>query len=442
MLIRHGNVIAEGWWDPYNAQSPHMMFSVSKSFTSTAVGFAVQEGLLSTGDRIVSFFSDDIPADPSEWLQAMRVRDLLTMSTGQEQDRIHQFTTGNWVREFLAEPIVEKPGTTFRYSSGATYMLAAILQNVTGKSLMDYLTPRLFDPIGIKGASWETCPAGINLGGWGLKITTEDLARFGELYLKEGAWNGTRIIGKAWIKLATSKQIDNGTQPKSDWAKGYGYQFWRCRHKAYRADGALGQLCVVMPEQDAVLAITSATHNFQALVGAIWAHILGHMKSSRIIENAADLSLLKSRLACLALDARESRTEHLDQNEISDQRYVATANGDTDEITAARWHFGIDQSGLTLDNALGTHTLTFSLDKWLPGTTTFPENAEVQVACRGAWTKQNTFSIKVCHTETPFTVTIEAVFLNDSVHVSSTQNATFGDALWPEMNQTLRLEQK
>ena len=138
-------------------------------------------------------------------------------------------------------------------------MLSAIVQKATGKTVLDYLRPRLFEPLGIENPTWETSPQGISLGGYGLSIRTEDIARFGQLYLQKGKWQGKQLVPAAWVEAATARQTSNGSNPKSDWDQGYGYQFWRCRHGAYRGDGAFGQFCIVMPEQDAVVAITSGT---------------------------------------------------------------------------------------------------------------------------------------------------------------------------------------
>ena len=182
MLLRHGHVLAEGWWAPYEAERPHMLFSLSKSFTSSAIGLAVAEGRLSVDDQVLSFFPEAAPAEPSEHLAAMRVRDLLSMSTGHAQDTtpyLRQAPDANWVKAFLARPVEHPPGTHFVYNSGATYMLSAIIQQLAGTTLLEYLRPRLLTPLGIAQATWETCPRGINTGGWGLSIRTEGLAKFG-----------------------------------------------------------------------------------------------------------------------------------------------------------------------------------------------------------------------------------------------------------------------
>ncbi len=212
MLMRHGHVIAEGWWKPYAPARPHMLFSLSKSFTSTAIGMAVSEGVLSVNDKVVSFFPGELPESVSTNLAEMRIWDLLTMSTGHSVDTlaaIYQSPGRSWAQLVLAQPVDHTPGTHFVYNSGATYLLSAILQSVTGQRLLDYLTPRLFEPLGIVSPTWEQDPRGIDVGGWGLSITTEDIAKFGQLYLQRGCWNGAQLVPAEWVDSATSKQVDN-----------------------------------------------------------------------------------------------------------------------------------------------------------------------------------------------------------------------------------------
>ena len=282
MMLRHGKVIAEGWWEPYGPDFVHTMYSMSKSFTSTAVGFAVAEGKMSVEDKVVSFFPDDLPSKISENLAAMRVKDLLTMSTGNEKEPTQTVVKEeNWGRTFLAQPFAHKPGTQFMYNSAATYMCSAIVQKVTGQNILDYLTPRLFEPLGITGMRWENCPRGIATGGWGLSIQTEGLAKFGQLLLQKGVWQGRQLLPAAWIEEATRFHIQQpgGDKPdrpkaKNDWLQGYGYQFWRCQGTAFRGDGAFGQFTIVLPEQDAVIVMTSENKNMQGQLDLVWKHLL------------------------------------------------------------------------------------------------------------------------------------------------------------------------
>src|ERR1044071_1032381 len=281
MLVRHGHVVAEGWWKPEGPDKPHVMHSLSKSFTSTAVGLAVAEGKLSVDDPVLKFFPEYAPAEPSEKLRAMRVRDLLTMTAGHETEA--KFTTNApWVQTFLAHPVPHKPGTHFLYNTAGSHMLSAIVQNVTGQTVLDYLRPRLFEPLGIENPEWGSSPQGVTFGGWGLKIRTEDIARFGQLYLQKGKWEGKQLLPASWIEQATAKQVSNGSDPARDWDQGYGFQFWRCRHGAYRGDGANGQFCIVLPEQDAVIAITADTRDMQAELNVVWDHLLPAFHPGRL----------------------------------------------------------------------------------------------------------------------------------------------------------------
>jgi CubicO group peptidase (beta-lactamase class C family) len=303
MLLRHGHVIAEGWWAPEAAEKPHFLWSLSKSFTSTAVGLAVSEGKLDIDDKVLSFFPKDAPAEPSENLKTMRVRDLLTMSTGHEAEP-GLTEDGVWTQQFLAHPVPHHPGSTFRYNTPATYMQSAIVNKVTGQTVVDYLQPRLFDPLGIAKPTWETSPQGISIGGYGLYVRTEDIAKVGQLYLQKGKWNGKQLIPADWIYQATSKQVDNDKAPSAgnpDWRQGYGFQFWQCRHGAYRGDGKDGQYCIVLPEQDAVIAITAKTRNMQQQLDLVWEHLLPAFHDEPLAENASEADKLQTTLSNLQL---------------------------------------------------------------------------------------------------------------------------------------------
>jgi CubicO group peptidase (beta-lactamase class C family) len=298
MLVRHGKVIAEAWWKPEAADKPHVLWSLSKSFTSTAVGLAVAEGKLSLDDPVIKFFPDVCPAEPSENLKAMRIRDLLSMSCGHDTEPKRN-DSEPWVQTFLKHPVPHKPGTHFLYNSMGSYMLSAIVQKVTGQTVIEYLRPRLLKPLGIENPTWDSSPQGINCGGWGLSVRTEDIAKFGQLYLQEGKWNGKQLVPASWIEQATSKQVSNGTDPNRDWTQGYGYQFWRCRHNAFRGDGKDGQFCVVLPDQDAVVAITANTHDMQAELNVVWDKLLPAFENKPLAKNKAEQQKLRDLVARL-----------------------------------------------------------------------------------------------------------------------------------------------
>jgi CubicO group peptidase (beta-lactamase class C family) len=302
MLLRHANVVAEGWWHPWRPETPHMLFSLTKSFTSTAVGIAISEGRLSVEDTVLSFFTNDAPKKIGANLAAMKVHHLLSMSTGHDQDTTERvFRSHNPYKAFLGLPVEHAPGTHFVYNSAASFMLSAIVQQLTGQTLLEYLTPRVFEPLGIEGATWESHPNGVNIGGWGLNIKTEDIARFGQLYLQKGLWLDRRILPESWVEAATKKHVSNGNDPNSDWTQGYGYQFWRCRHNIYRGDGAFGQFCIVLPEQEAVLAMTAGVADMQVVLNLVWEKLLPAMDKGSSPKDVELNDRLSNTLNCLQI---------------------------------------------------------------------------------------------------------------------------------------------
>ena len=284
MVLRHGKVVFEQWMGDNAANKNHILNSVSKTFTATAIGFAVAENRIKVTDKVISFFPDDLPAEISPNLAEMEIRHLLTMSCGHDTDPTSDIRKEDqsWERKFLATPVVHKPGTKFVYNSVGTYMLSAIIQKVTGQKVLDYLYPRLFRPLGITGAEWQSSPTNINAGGWGLYIKTEDMAKMGQFLLQKGKWNGKQLLPESWFDEATQSHIAqppvwfpaNGKVKESDWTQGYGYQVWRCRNNAFRADGANGQFIIVIPEKDAVIVTTANIGDMQAEINLIWKHLL------------------------------------------------------------------------------------------------------------------------------------------------------------------------
>ena len=207
----------------------------------------------------------------------MRVRHLLTMTTGHDDDPSPVVfpTMGDWVQEFLSLPVEHEPGTHFVYNTAASYMLSAIVQQATGQRLLDYLQPRLFEPLGIEGVTWEQSPTGVDTGGFGLSATTEDLAAIGLLYLQDGVWEGRQVLPDGWAAEATRLHVSNGDDPDNDWQQGYGYQFWRCRPaNSWRGDGAFGQYVVGLPEQDVVVAITAGRQDMHEYLEVLWDRLL------------------------------------------------------------------------------------------------------------------------------------------------------------------------
>ena len=297
MLVKNGHVISECWWEPYAKQYRHQLFSLSKSFTSTAIGMAVEEGLLTVDTLLSDIFTDEfkqLENRMDEKMAKMTVKNILTMGTGAEYENWSWGDNGNNILGFLQSHLKYEPGSKFFYHTLATYMQSAVITRLTKQKLVDYLRPRLFEPLGIDPV-WEEDNLGISFGGFGLNVTTDDIAKFGQLYLQKGKWNGKQLVSEKWIDEATSKQINNGDDPKSDWAQGYGYQFWRCKPDGvYRGDGAFGQYCIVMPKENSVIAITSNA-DMQKVLDLIWDMLLPALrKNNEPSEDTADYKKMKA----------------------------------------------------------------------------------------------------------------------------------------------------
>ncbi len=291
MVVKDGKVIYEKYDTGHNADDLHILWSVSKTFTATAVGFAQQDGLLSINDKVLKFFEDEKPAEISEWLEKMTVKDLLTMSSGFQDDFIGRSRSGvdfDWVRETLASPILFEPGTRFRYNSMDSYLLSAIVSKVTGMNMAEYLDGKLFKPLGIKDWEWKTSPQGYAAGGWGLYLTLESMAKMGQFFLNKGTWKGKRLLNEAWFDEATKPQIyqyqgyismeEAAERFKNDESnQGYGYQMWMCTHGAYRMDGAWGQLVIIVPEKNLVVACQAHNPNWNRFVKSVWTNIYNQL---------------------------------------------------------------------------------------------------------------------------------------------------------------------
>ncbi|RKR74062.1 serine hydrolase domain-containing protein [Frondihabitans australicus] len=303
MILRHGRVVAETWWAPYEPERPHLLYSVSKSFTAVAASFAIAEGMMSLDDTILSHFPelDDEITDPRS--RSIRVRDVLAMSSGHDDEtfaRAQVIDPLDIVRGFLLIPPDHEPGSWFAYNQPCTYSVGAIIQKHSGGSLVDYLRPRLFDPLGIGHAGWQQDASGRQLAFTGLHATTGALARLGQLYLQNGQWEGRQLLSPEWVADATTSHIDTSRWDNPDWRLGYGYFFWLSEH-GYRADGAYGQFSLVIPELDLVVAITEQTTDTQAVLSAVWEHLVPAIDRATEGDVEAQEQALAARLTTSAL---------------------------------------------------------------------------------------------------------------------------------------------
>ncbi len=304
VVVRHGKVIAEGAWAPFDPLTrPHMLYSHSKSFTSTAIGFLADEGKVDLDERIADIFADKMPTNPPPELLEVRVRDLLTMNFGSDASHAPKcnFALADWEKGILSRPMERRPGTKHRYDSDATYLLSCIVERKSGMRTMDYLKAKLFDPLGMT-SPWSTVsPSGTACGGWGMNMTTRDIAKFGQFLLDGGVWDGKQLLSRDWIRLASAKHTASGGGP--DWRLGYGFQFWRCQHNAYRADGAAGQFTIVMEDQDAVVSLNAAEGNTQKELDLVWKHLVPAFGDRPLPDDAELQSRLADKCAKLEISA-------------------------------------------------------------------------------------------------------------------------------------------
>lgn len=444
MFLRHNRVIAEGWWYPYRPAVNHIMNSVSKTFTSTAIGFAVEEKLLTVDDKVISFFPDELPQSVSPNLEKLTVKHLLTMTAGHETAPTFDLSVGNWVESFLKVPVVNEPGTVFQYSSFASYMLSAIIQKVTGMTTFDYLKPRLFEPLGMTDIQWEEGAQGISAGGWGMRMKTGDMATLGQFYLQKGRWDKKQLLPESWINEATAVhiyQVDDPTfeqEMYDDWAQGYAYQIWRCTHNAYRADGASGQFIIVMPDQDAVIAITARVSDTQKVLSLVWEHIFPSFMDRPLKENKGANDMLVSKLASLQIPDPFRTDEELSILKETTRSYVLEPN----ELQLKNISFEFDGQGdcfCTLTDDKGAYSFHFGQDIWRYGETERlspyflnprrnPKGlAPFNVAGYGSWTGENQLELRLLYlNETQFE-TFSCNFKGEEVEIKRTNSVQSQD---------------
>jgi CubicO group peptidase (beta-lactamase class C family) len=425
MVLRHGKVVAEGWWAPYTADDPHELYSLSKSFTSTAIGLLQAEGRINIHDKLLSFFADEAPSDAADNLKNMRLRDLLMMSTGQQPEDVDRINIGaadgSGTRQFLAAPVKQRPGTLFYYNTPASYMLSATVQKVTGQTVRDYLVPRLFEPLGIATPAWDLSPEGYNVGGSGLHLRTEDIAKFGQLLLQRGEWNGRRLLPAEWVDQATARQTSNGSNPDSDWEQGYGFQFWRCTRGFYRGDGAFGQFVIVMPQYDAVVAINSGSGNMGGIMKILWARLLPELRAAPLPEDRAAQGALQARLAHLQLPVTSGAVKKPLAATISGRVYQLEPNDE--RIEAVTLEFAKSGSATLKFRQSGSdETLEVERDTW----SACQQTKAGRLATSGAWTAKDTYTVQAAVCGTPYMLTLRHKFAGDALIVEREINVSFG----------------
>ena len=311
MALRHGKVICECNFAPYPKGMWHITHSMCKSITGMAIGMLIEEEKLKLDENIYDIFSDHINAFSKIFRPVITVENLLTMTSGVTFNESGIVSGNDWLGSFLNASVNGKPGTEFQYNSLNTYVLSAIVTKRTGETLTEYLTPRLFGPLGITKYYWETCPKGITKGGWGLFLCAEDMAKLGQLYLQRGKWNGQQLVSEYWIEISTARHL----KTQND-TYGYGYQLWmEQRPGSFEYNGMLGQNVIIYPDMDMVL-VTNAG-NKEMFQDCIMLNIIrkyfpvNYHPADVLPENPLSYSLLKRLCGELENGENNSRSTSL-----------------------------------------------------------------------------------------------------------------------------------
>jgi CubicO group peptidase (beta-lactamase class C family) len=421
VVLRHGHVVAAGWWAPYTAKRPHLLYSLSKSFTGAAVGLAVAEGLVGLDDRVVDHFPELAGEVSDPRSRAERVRHLLAMASGHTSETWHRavaLDAAEPVRGFLLLPPEREPGSVFTYNNPCSYTLGAIVQRASGQTLTEFLRPRLLDPLGIGEVGWGERPPGRQLALSGLHATTDAIARFGQLHLQGGRWRGRQLLPAAWVAEATRAQVSTKGWGDPDWEQGYGYQLLRSRH-GYRGDGAYGQFCLVLPDSDAVVAITSQSQDTPAMLDAVWEHLLPALHDGPLAagsdgadDGAAADDVLAERLAHLALAVLAGAAQP-PADTSSWAASFAPAGGECAaqpsllavELSPTAAPAGAGSGGdgwqVVLVERRGRLVLPLGRDEWTVTEAPTRSGASVPAAASGGWTDAHTLHIDIVFLETP-----------------------------------------
>ncbi|MDR3191567.1 MAG: beta-lactamase family protein [Treponema sp.] len=374
MILRHDRIAAEAHYPPFTGDSPHRMFSSTKTFVSMAVGLLIDEGKISLRSRMADFFPEYLPENIHPYTAEMTVRDLLLMATPYEHTT-YTVKDPDWARTFYTARPSHRSGTVFNYDTSGTVALNALVEKLSGQNLLDYLRPRLLDPLGFSPGVWcVERPEGGAWGGSGLVCSVHELARFGLFLLHRGNWQGRQLVSASYMAEATSPLIDNRVSTSTPETQfGYGYQIWCTRHGGYGAYGMGSQLAVCLPEKDILLVTTADTQSIQGghdiILDAFWTGVYPRIEKGKLSENGEALAKLRDKLGRLEFPALDGEASSPRQKDLDGGNYLF--DGNPMKITRVRFGFTGDQGCMKYSNATGDHEIRFGLGNYLEGS--FPE---------------------------------------------------------------------
>lgn len=411
IMLRHGRIVAEAYWKPFDPHTPQALWSLSKSFTSCAIGLAQSEKLLNVRDCLIDFFPEYRSCVQDEKMFKVTLQDLLTMRSGHDQCAFVYATAdsaGDWVRGFLSSPLKYEPGTCFVYNSCATYMLSAVIRRLTGLNVREYLMPRLFEPLGITPGVWETCPAGTDCGGVGFHLNIMDIAKFAQVVLDKGRWNGKQLLPADYLEEALLPHADNSMNALPDWKCGYGYQFWSSRY-GKRGDGACGQYAIMLPEQDMAIAVLASMNAMHRVLEILWEKLLPALKETPLEEDKEACAQLGSVCSSLSVPTLEKGVDagakKCTFTFIPNAAHIEEGALETDGKSAV----------LSFKTARGSDVIRAGFGHWEISTVQLLDSRAHAVAGSACWKDENTLEIYLIYLDSTFRDTWTLKFQNGTV---------------------------
>ncbi len=398
ILVRHGAILSQGYWAPFDKDTLQRTYSVSKSFTSLAVGLACEDGYFKLDDPIMKYFEDKVARQPHPYTLKMTIRDVLKMTTVHTKTATQIVPHPDWMKAFFNVTPSHAPGTVFNYDTSGSVALAALVERVTGMDLLDYLQKRLLSKIGFsENAEWGKIGPYTH-GGSSLRCTTEDLAKVGLLCLQRGRWFGFQLLPKDYMMQATSKQVSTNFAQPGHGSFGYGYQFWMTDHDGFCMYGMGGQLVICLPKEDLVFVTTADTQanpgGIDHLFNAFWDTIYRELKDDAIPVNEADAAELAERLQNLEVRSVKGAFDSPIQRDIGGKRFLLDEN--PSRVRSVTVGFGGGYGTLQYETAEGSNELRFGFGKNIRQM--FPDPA-LECLASGAWVDAETLFLRVYITD-------------------------------------------
>ncbi|MBP7175464.1 MAG: beta-lactamase family protein [Thermoclostridium sp.] len=432
-ILKDGRILSEGYYAPFHANFAHRMFSASKSFTSAAIGLLQEEGKLSLNDRICIYFPDKLPkTGVHPYLLQTTIRDMLRMASPHKATTYKLMECDDWVKTFFHVEPVRYPGTSFVYDTSATHVLAALVERLSGMSLLEYLKIKVFNKLDCsRYISWLKCPMGICQGGSGLICTLRDLAKFAYVCMHEGVFNTDQLLPREYICQAVSRQIDTGLQPGIEEQQGYGYQFWRCRNNGFALCGMGGQLAICLPEHDFMLAATADNQanpcGIQGIYEALWHQIFPYLKGknqAEINRDEAYATELEKRISSLTVQPEQGSFHSDTAERVHGKKYIMAPNAMG--ITECMLKFTNEQTGVfRYANEKGAYRISFGLGQMQQQA--FPQ-FKLQCITSAAWVEENKLRLRSYIIEQePGSVHMTITFMGDTITIA--MKRTIGNLL-------------